>query len=460
MNPAASLLERLAIGPDPDPADLPLLDFGEDREFTRRHFTESVLAIGGIGTGKTTLVRTIDRAMLRDGFGGLVLCVKGSQVREFESVCAAEGREGDLIVLGPNCGSVINPLAGETNSAEAAALFGELAEVLSERIREGGENDAFWRAQLGIILRNLFTLCRVAYGRHDLLLAAELFDGRANTLGELADPAWLHASPMASAISLARKQADDTDARLAAEYFTRSYPTHGDRLQGSLAATVASVFDHMRRSPLRGLFTGSSTFAMDDLLCNGKICIVGLPVLESVDGRIANALMQFCFCRAATRRSRPNYSFLISDECQETISRELMRKLAVLREFKVAAVMLTQNLAVLDERIGETAREGFCGLLGLKIFGPQGHAGTRQWAAETIGKRKVPVTTTSSGRSSGERGGKTSGTSTHEHWDYRVPPSRFAELRVGETICLRAGQVWCSRWHRDKPGKGGTVGIV
>jgi len=196
---------------------------------------------------------------------------------------------------------------------------------------------------------------------------------------------------------------------------------------------------------------------MNDLLDNGKICVVGLPALDSADGKIANAIMQFCFCRAATQQPRAHYSFLISDECQETVSRELMRKLAVLREFKVASIMLTQNLPVLDDRIGEIAREGFCGLLGLKLFGPQGHAGTRQWAAEQIGKRPKPHETKTTGRNAGQ---SSSSRSEQDQWDYRVPPSRFAELVPGETICLRDGKVWLANWHKDKPGKAGTVGIV
>ncbi|MBI2516001.1 MAG: type IV secretory system conjugative DNA transfer family protein [Opitutae bacterium] len=457
----AELIERIAIGAEPDPADMPVLGFGDGLTVTRRQLTESVLVLASVGTGKTTLSRTLSRAMLRDRFGGLVLCVKQSQVGDFARTCALESRECDLIVLGPGRNQVFNPLAAETSSSEAAALVSELAEVLAERVKEGGENDAFWRAQLGIILRNLFTLCRLVSGRHDLLRAAELFDGRANTLAELSDPVWQQRSPMAAALAAAQYHSADPDVRLAVEYFTRAYPTHGDRLQGSLAATVAGVFDHLRRSPLQELFTGESTFAMDDLLDHGKICVVGLPALDSTEGRIANAVMQFCFCRAATRRPRRHYSFLLADECQETVSRELMRKLAVLREFKVASVMLTQNLAVLDDRIGETAREGFCGLLGLKIFGLQGHAATRQWATEQIGKRKVPVETRSTGRNTGERSrGRTTSVSTHEHWDYRVPPSRFAELKTGESICLRQSRVWLARWHQHHPGTAGTVGIL
>ena len=51
----------------------------------------------------------------------------------------------------------------------------------------------------------------------------------------------------------------------AVNYFTRAFPTHGDRLQGSLAATVSGEFDHLRRPPLRDLFNGRSTFRMEDL---------------------------------------------------------------------------------------------------------------------------------------------------------------------------------------------------
>ena len=133
----------------------------------------------------------------------------------------------------------------------------------------------------------------------------------------------------------------------------------------------------------------------------------------------------------------------------------------MLREFKVTSIMLSQNLAVLDDRLGETLREAFCGLLGLKIFGPQGHAATRAWAADQIGKRKTPTETTTTGRNSdGQKRSRSTGSSVHEQWDYRVPPPRFAELAVGETVCLRDGQVWRSRWHKDTPGQAGTVAIA
>ncbi len=99
--------------------------------------------------------------------------------------------------------------------------------------------------------------------------------------------------------------------------------------------------------------------------------------------------------------------------------------------------------------------------MGTKIFGPQGHAATRQWAAEQCGKHKVSVETKTTGRNSGERHiGRSTSTSVAEQWDYRVPPLRFAELELSETIILRDSEVWRARWHKEQPGKRGTVRIV
>lgn len=452
-----SFLESVMIGPDPDPADEPLLRFSNGQSFTRRNACEAVLVMASIGGGKTTLLRTIERAYLRDGMGGLVLSVKASVIPEFKSLAKKEGRESDVIILG-HPGVVFNPFERETSSAEAAALLCEIAQAIHGQ-SAGSENEAFWREQLSILLRNLFTLCRILTDSHDSVVAAELFAGRANTLAELEDPTWQAKSRLASAIEKARKSSS-VEAGLAVDYFTREFPTHGDRLQGSLAATAAGVLDHFCREPLRSLFTGKSTFCMDDLFDGGRICVVGLPVLESNSGRAANALMQYCFVRAAAARARERYSFLVSDECQETVSRHLMQQLAVVREFRVCALFASQNLAVLDDRLGESRREAFCGLQATKIFGPQAHAATRQWASEQIGKRQVEVETVSKSRSNAQSSRTvTRGTSTHTHWDYRVPPSQFASLEVGQTICLRSGRVWAARWHRDDPGRSGTVEI-
>lgn len=457
MNCILGFLERVAVGPEVSPLDVPLAEFPKGQQLLRRDYHKGICAVASPDSGKTTLARTLFRAALRDRQGGLVLAVKRAQIQEFSDLCAGEGRSDDCFVVRPGGKFCFNPLENETSISEAAAFIGELAEVLADKVREGGENEAFWRAQLDIILKNLFQLCWVKNGRLDVVEAAELFDGRANTAAEISDPSWQRNSPLAAALTLAKKNLGDTETRLAIEYFERTFPAHGDRLQGSLSATVSGVFDALRRPPLRDLFSGASTFTMDQILNCGRICIVGLPVLDGVEGRLANAILQFAFCRTATRIERMQDAFLACDECQETVSRELMRKLAVLREYRVGTVLLTQNLAILDEKIGEKAREAMLGLMATKFFGTQTHAATRQWAAAQIGKHQVEVVTKTSGSSGGV---SNSGRSTHKVWDYRVPPLRFAKLRQGETVCLKGSEMWRARWHRDSPGKKGTVRII
>jgi type IV secretory pathway TraG/TraD family ATPase VirD4 len=457
MNLLLELLESAIIGREPSTGDELLLDFGDGR-LSRKGLVEGVLVMASIGRGKTTLLKTLMRGMLRDGFGGMIPVVKGSLIEEMRACVETEQRLEDLILFGPRHGHIFNPFEHLTEPTEAAALLAKLAEVLSPGRRDNAD-EQFWREQLAIVLRHLFTLCKIQHGRMELSLVAELFDGRANTSAEAADPIWQQTSPLRRAMETARR-AGDPDALNAVVYFTKTYVSHGDRLQGSLAATANMVFDQLNRDPLRQLFSGRSTFTMDDVFDQGKICLVTLPVLDSAAGRVANALLQFCFCREAVRRPRGHYSFLVLDEGQELVTSELMNKLAVLREYKVAVTVLSQNLAVLDERLGEPAREGLCGLLGTKIFGPQGHAATRQWAAEQFGKRKRETASHTQSRTSGKQPGKSTSETTAWQWDYRVPPHRFAQLDVGETIVLRDDKIWRAKWHLTHPGRRGTVGII
>ena len=275
---------------------------------------------------------------------------------------------------------------------------------------------------------------------------------------------------LARALDLAEKRGDN-ESSLAVEYFTRDYPNL-ERLQSSVAATVSGVVEYLRRQPLAGLFSGVSTFTMHDLLHAGKICVVGMPTqgsralgISPVEGKIANAILQFCFCRAATQAQRESNVFLISDECQETVTRELMRQLAVLREYRTTTVLLTQNLAVLDARVGREAREGILGDIKTKVFLQQNHAETREWAAQQIGKAKFmrKSETTTWGK------GKPQHSETRQLVDdYRAAPAEFAKLKTGgpqnnyvvESIVLKGGAAWRSRWHQLKPGKNGTVTIA
>lgn len=431
---------------------------------TLRDTFEGVLFIGSPGTGKTTAAGTCYRAMLKALYGGLVLTVKESQIESILRLCRERGRESDVILVQAGGNHRFNPLQG-SDVTEATSLLVELAEILRDRKTSGGGNDNedFFRQQAEILIRHLLSLCLNYYGRLDIGEIAALFRDRPTDANRLADPGWRQSSSMAAAFDKARNSAS-TELLNAAKYFTTDFVTHGDRLQGSIAATVNGLLETLSNSRLRALFGGESTFTLRDIFYAGKICIVGLPTLGSVrlgvseaEGKIANGLLQFCFCRAAVKEQREKNTFLISDECQETISRELRRQLSVLREYRVATVLLTQSIHTLDAKLGETERKAILGNCATKILLRQADAASCDWAAHEIGKHMVKEKTNAR-TTQGLKTSRTTSWQMVERW--RVRPEEFGQLQVGQSIILRNGDWWRQKWHKDHPGRWGTVALA
>jgi len=453
--------------------DVPLLQFRHGGRLTVEDTFNNVLFIGSKNSGKTSSAKTLYRAFLKEGFGGLVLCVKSKQISEFQELCQECRRAGDLIVFGKGEKHVFNPLQ-EASNTEATSLLLEIGEILSQRrSSEVSENEGFFRQQCQMALRNLVVLCRVAKGHLEIPEIGKLFAHRATSFNQLADPTWRKKSVLAEALDSARERAGkDTDLEMAIEYFEREFLALGDRLQGSVAATVSGTLDHLRRPLLAGLFGGESTFTMNDLLYKKKICVVGMPTLgwdekdvSGDEGRIANGVLQFCFLRAATRGKRETDAFLISDECQETVSRELREKLSVLREYRVATVLLTQDLAVMNARVGEVERDALFSNIETKVFLKQNHAKTRRWAAEEIEEVKQAQSQRSIHWG---KGAPTHGEQESIVRDFRVAPIEFLRLKNGteknkcvvQSIILRGGELLREGWHQETPGERDTVKIA
>ena len=161
MNRAFEFIEEVFWGEPCDELETRLLDFRNGETLTLKDAFESVLFIGSPGSGKTTSARTYYSALLQEQFGGLVLCVKESQVADFLTLARECGRAGDVLVFGPQQKQVFNPLEGVSIN-EATELLVEIAEVLSDRVQPGrSENEAFWRQQTTTALRNLLVLCHL-----------------------------------------------------------------------------------------------------------------------------------------------------------------------------------------------------------------------------------------------------------------------------------------------------------
>jgi hypothetical protein len=462
---AFDVLENTFLGRSIDELDESILSFPGGQVITLRDLHQLVLILGSIGSGKTNLLTTFLTALIGNLQSGLILVVKQTAIDHAVNLITSLGREQDLILFGPGERHVLNLADSFQSPTDATAALLDCMDAVLGGSRVGGEDSQFWRSLLEICLTNLFCLSRVLCGRFDHIIAAELYAGRASTVTQLDDPRW-QAGLMAKALeSASSRKESDHGARLAVHFFERDYPGYGERMQGSITACLATVLDALSREPLRTMFSGRSTFSIEDILTGSKICVPTLSVLNSKAGQITNAVLQSLFFAAAPRNSREQNSFIINDECQFTLSPKLKQTLTIIRDFKVTAILATQNISVIDERVGKDAREALFGLFRTKIFCSQDHAATRQWASEQLGKSKQTIITRNRGNSSGRGGfGSSKGTSQHDHWDYAVQPSQFMCFKSGappgnivETIILKAGHHWPARWNRLHPGRGNTV---
>ena len=112
-----------------------LLEFDSGRRMTFAQGTRSTLVIGGTGSGKTaSVVLPMASNLIRAGFGGLILDVKGNLREQVRALAASHGRLDDIVEFGsaPNANRC-NFLAGMAEH--------EIADLMNVFAVNGVEND-------------------------------------------------------------------------------------------------------------------------------------------------------------------------------------------------------------------------------------------------------------------------------------------------------------------------------
>lgn len=157
-----------------------LIDWKGGQTFTIADAQTGVAVFGATGSGKTSGPgRLLAQAYLKAGFGGLVLCAKIEESRQWQAWARAAGRSSDIIVVDAGGGARFNFLEWEASHAGEGAgfsinvvsLLDEIASVTdsSGGDREGGEGNAFFREAHRHLLTNLVDLLLLARLRVSLV---------------------------------------------------------------------------------------------------------------------------------------------------------------------------------------------------------------------------------------------------------------------------------------------------
>ena len=458
---------RRPPGSEPDPwgRDRPLTHFTDADAFTIKDCFEGTAVFGATGSGKSSGPgKTLALALLRAGFGFLVLTPKRGEADTWIENCRLTGRSHDLRLFGPGHPHRFNALnylyqspdgrgSGVTENCVAAIM--QLAE-LRDRNRGTGGDSQFWYDSAKQLLSSAIDLIGLAGEPLSFAGIAKAVAEAPYTPDEVKDAEWQGRSAVNAWIekALARTDLDDVqriNLGIAIEYFFATFPRMDDRTRSGITATVSSVIYSFQRGHLAQLFDSTTNLTPEDSF-RGAVIVLDLPVKEYLEfGQVAQVLFKLMWQRAAERRNPnkfPRPVCLFADEAQLFLTSHDSLFQATARSAKVASVLLTQNIDSIRERFpaasAKTAADALLGNFHTKLFCSNDHVGTNEWAAKLIGEEWQTRSNVST--SLGSEGSMSAG--TVESRRFLVDPIEFARLAKGgpendgrvEAILYRSGR--------------------
>lgn len=127
MPPMGFILAR-AAKPAARNADECLFTFDTGHSISFAEAVRSTLIIGGTGSGKTSsLVLPMCHSLLKAGFGGLIIDVKGNMGQQVRQIARASGCEADIVEFGSSSHACKTNLLESMREHETASLFNVLA---------------------------------------------------------------------------------------------------------------------------------------------------------------------------------------------------------------------------------------------------------------------------------------------------------------------------------------------
>lgn len=481
-----------------DVLDETLLEFpdldrdGKRHPWTIRHACQGTQIFGATGTGKTTgSGRNIALAMLRRGFGGLVLTAKPDEVglwadfrdkpdpSDWGYLKLAKRSPKDVIVIGTRAEEYkAMGLEGQGNHhldflnyeytyherEKTEAATQNLVYLFTTAMAAGDEKesltDPYWEDALRQLLANAIDLADMARGSVTLADIAEIIRTAPRSREEAQSDDWRSVSDFwrryfAPAVANHRETKRRGDLEEVARYWGLDFAGLADRTRSVVVSSFTAKATPILRGALRRIFCrgGKGSFDLEDSH-KGKVIIVDLPVKEYGEpGRFAQILIKTLWQRATERRKESKEGqrpvFLWADESQYFVTKHDMLFQQTARSKHAATVYLTQNIsnyyAAMGGKQPQAATDSLLGNLQTKIFHANGDPVTNEWAGKSFSKGVLVRRSQSTSSLSGDQTRtKTEVTESFVH------SAGFATLRTGgrsndflvDAYVFMAGRDW------------------
>lgn len=380
--------------------DQPLVMLTPKDPWTIRDSFEGTQIFGEPGSGKTTgSGAALAKAMLRAGYGGLVLTAKPDERALWERYARETGRLDSLLVVHPRQKWRFNFLDYEFSRPGEGAGFAEnvvelFMNVIGAIESDGRQaNEKFWDNNARRLLRHALELIVAAGETPTMTRIMDVIDSAPT---EHPDTHTLHHRPESycdSCLARARERNAPQLANLE-RFWLGQWARQPHKTRAGVEATFTGMADPFLSGPAADLFCTTSNFTPEWSLL-GAVIVVDLSEAEWFQaGRRAQLLFKYIWQRAVMRRQgmprghRP--VFLFVDEAQTFTTPLDAQFQAVARASCAATIYLTQNisnyLAIMEPHRGQAQADSLLANLGTKIFHRNTDHKTNQWASDAIGK--------------------------------------------------------------------------
>jgi hypothetical protein len=461
--------------------------------------TQGALVLGSPGSGKTSAVcSSLIYAMCKQGYGGLIPCVKSDMYGDIMKIIKATGRENDVIHFNEQSSLSFSPIEYELFNPRPG--FGEVINIVNNLTMiievgmnyssggEGRSEEKFWTQAVSRFMNRCIHLLRLAgepvtiqnmrrvmihtFSPEDVLRYNAIWKKlRDDDLSEEEKEAiwkeyeewceenyFLYVFTKANTANLNKK--DVETMKLVAEYFMVLRPKITEKTLAIIDETfLGSLAEPFLDGILKSHFSQgvSEELKPEKTFEEGKIIICDFPVKRAgISGIMANSIMSLAFkrvmeTRTAEQEDNPKPAFLYVDEYQNLVAPQYDTAFqATARSALAMTIYATQNLNGLIGAMGRTMAldkaKSLAGNLGTKFFCANDSFDTNDFGSKMIGNHMANLS------SLAVKEGASGSISYSQRHLPKVDTDQFTMLRTGraendykvDAIVFKAGKKWRS----------------
>ena len=408
---------------------------------------EGTLILGTTGSGKSSGPgKYTASAMLKSGFGFLVLCAKSDEAKRWIRYAEETGRSDDVVLFNEESGLEFNLLQYEIKregkGAGQVLTLVERLMNLNEQNRihlSGGDGteEPFWNSalrrlmgraigmllivEIEISMKNLELIVTQAFNKEEAahyntlkntVLSEEEIDPNKREQAVKALEEWRASSFFIQVLELVvtkpyERAEERRDAADILSYWQEQFPRIPDETRSSIIESFLGVIEPFMQTGIlktqfsRGL---SQELMPENIIHKNKIVICDFPVKEYVIPAVfAATIYKTAFQAAAERRNiedeeNPKPVCLWTDEYQtfcSPLTDSIFQSTA--RSSWVATTYLTQNLNnlyfVMGNKQPEARAKSLLGNMNLKYFCSNADDDSNRWASNMIGEEMAEYET-------------------------------------------------------------------